>query len=208
MVYGIRHFQQYFSYIWKPPTCCKSLTNFIREEYLNELYFVGNCMHTELYLFNVFTLFQDTETVSEHDLSMICPSMEPTSFTARPWLILQCFFRVCSRREEPIVERYVHIFATNAFLATVLFVNFKNEHFSCFIYACCFTLPSFLLNILLFILFQWHRGFRPSDFMIEDQPVTFDIVEVGTIRRAKKLVSSGGYSYTVKVYIKCWLFQR
>jgi len=71
MVYGIRHFQQYFSYIRKPPTCCKSLTNFIREEYLNELYFVGNCMHTELYLFNVFTLFQDTETVSEHDLSMV-----------------------------------------------------------------------------------------------------------------------------------------
>jgi hypothetical protein len=68
------------------------MTNLIREEYLNELYFVGNCMHTELYLFNVFTLFRDTETVSEHDLSMVdaledllgsIPSLD-TSFTAGP----------------------------------------------------------------------------------------------------------------------------
>jgi hypothetical protein len=49
-------------------------------------------MHTELYLFNVFTLFRDTETVSEHDLSMVdaledllgsIPSLD-TSFTAGP----------------------------------------------------------------------------------------------------------------------------
>jgi hypothetical protein len=48
----------------------------------------------------------------------------------------------------------------------------------------------------------------PSDSIIEDQPVTFDIVEDGSNRRAKKLVSNDGYSYTVQVCIKCWLFQQ
>ena len=43
----------------------------------------------------------------------------------------------------------------------------------------------------------------PSDSIIEDQPVTFDIVEDGSNRRAKKLVSNDGYSYTVQVCIKC-----
>jgi len=43
----------------------------------------------------------------------------------------------------------------------------------------------------------------PSDSIIEDQPVTFDIVEDDTNRRAKKLVSSDGYLYTVKVCINC-----
>jgi hypothetical protein len=28
-------------------------------------------MHTELYSFNVFIIFQDTETVSERDVSMV-----------------------------------------------------------------------------------------------------------------------------------------
>ncbi|XP_063436670.1 uncharacterized protein LOC134718107 [Mytilus trossulus] len=37
-----------------------------------------------------------------------------------------------------------------------------------------------------------------SDSSIEDRPVTFEVVEGGTMRKAKKLVSSDGYSYTVK----------
>jgi hypothetical protein len=46
------------------------------------------------------------------------------------------------KKKRPFVERYVHIFVINAFLATVLFVNFKNEH--CILVACCITLHSFL----------------------------------------------------------------
>ncbi|CAC5405260.1 unnamed protein product [Mytilus coruscus] len=37
-----------------------------------------------------------------------------------------------------------------------------------------------------------------SDSFIEDRPVTFEVVNSGTTRNAKKLVSSDGYSYTVK----------
>ncbi|XP_076088514.1 uncharacterized protein LOC143058925 isoform X2 [Mytilus galloprovincialis] len=38
-----------------------------------------------------------------------------------------------------------------------------------------------------------------SDSFVEDIPVTFEVVENGTMKRAKKLVSSDGFSYTVKV---------
>ncbi|XP_052079666.1 zinc finger CCCH domain-containing protein 4-like [Mytilus californianus] len=38
-----------------------------------------------------------------------------------------------------------------------------------------------------------------SDSFVEDRPVTFEVVENGTMKRAKKLVSSDGFSYTVKV---------
>lgn len=37
-----------------------------------------------------------------------------------------------------------------------------------------------------------------TDSFVADQPVTFEVIETGTIRRAKRLVSSDGYSYTVK----------
>ncbi|VDI72607.1 Hypothetical predicted protein [Mytilus galloprovincialis] len=37
-----------------------------------------------------------------------------------------------------------------------------------------------------------------SDSFVEDIPVTFEVVENGTMKRAKKLVSSDGFSYTVK----------
>ncbi|XP_076082107.1 uncharacterized protein LOC143052855 isoform X2 [Mytilus galloprovincialis] len=37
-----------------------------------------------------------------------------------------------------------------------------------------------------------------SDSFVEDIPVTFEVVENGTMTRAKKLVSSDGFSYTVK----------
>ncbi|CAC5409193.1 unnamed protein product [Mytilus coruscus] len=35
-----------------------------------------------------------------------------------------------------------------------------------------------------------------SDSFVEDRPVTFEVVENGTMKRAKKLVSSDGFSYT------------
>ncbi|CAC5370087.1 unnamed protein product [Mytilus coruscus] len=37
-----------------------------------------------------------------------------------------------------------------------------------------------------------------TDSFVEDRPVTFEVVENGTMKRAKKLVSSDGFSYTVK----------
>ena len=88
-------------------------------------------MHTELYSFNIF---QDTETVSEHDVSMVDALEGSIPLLDGTFIIEQqdhCqSFNVSAEfeEEEVIVERYVHIFATNAFLATVLFVNFKNEH--------------------------------------------------------------------------------
>ena len=39
----------------------------------------------------------------------------------------------------------------------------------------------------------------PSASFVDDQPVTFEVVEDGSKRRAKKLVSSDGFAYTVKV---------
>lgn len=39
----------------------------------------------------------------------------------------------------------------------------------------------------------------PTDTILEDNEVRFEIVESGTKRGGKKLVSSEGYSYTVKV---------
>jgi hypothetical protein len=39
----------------------------------------------------------------------------------------------------------------------------------------------------------------PSDSFVADTPVTYEIVEGGTKRGSKKLVSSDGYSYVVKV---------
>jgi hypothetical protein len=39
-----------------------------------------------------------------------------------------------------------------------------------------------------------------SDSFVADQPVTFKVIETGTKRKAKRLVSSDGYSYNVKVY--------
>ncbi|CAC5379353.1 unnamed protein product [Mytilus coruscus] len=35
-----------------------------------------------------------------------------------------------------------------------------------------------------------------TDSFVEDRPVTFEVVENGTMKRAKKLVSSDGFSYT------------
>jgi len=40
----------------------------------------------------------------------------------------------------------------------------------------------------------------PSDSFVVDQPVTFEVVAGGTERRSNKLISSDGYSYTVKVF--------
>ncbi|XP_071147135.1 uncharacterized protein, partial [Mytilus edulis] len=40
-----------------------------------------------------------------------------------------------------------------------------------------------------------------SDSFVEDIPVTFEVVENGTMKRAKKLVSSDGFSYTVKTKV-------
>jgi hypothetical protein len=39
-----------------------------------------------------------------------------------------------------------------------------------------------------------------SDSFVAEQYVTFKVVETGTKRKAKRLVSSDGYSYNVKVY--------
>ena len=60
-----------------------------------------------------------------------------------------------------------------------------------------------LQNFIYLNCFSDIEDSDPSDSIIENQPVTFDIVQDGTNRRAKKLVSSDGYSYTVKVCINC-----
>jgi hypothetical protein len=39
----------------------------------------------------------------------------------------------------------------------------------------------------------------PSDSFVADTPVTYEIIEGGTKRGFKKLVSSGGYAYVVYV---------
>jgi hypothetical protein len=108
-------------------------------------------MHTELYSFNVFIIFQDTETVSERDVSMVdalegsIPSLDGTFIIEQQDHCQSFNVSAEFEEEEAIVERYVHIFVTNAFLATVLYVNFKNEHcILVVLYACCITLPSFL----------------------------------------------------------------
>ena len=40
------------------------------------------------------------------------------------------------------------------------------------------------------------------DIFVEDGPVTFQIVNPGTIRGAKKLISRDDFSYTLKIYSK------
>jgi len=39
----------------------------------------------------------------------------------------------------------------------------------------------------------------PSDSFVADTPVTYEIIEGGTKRGSKRLVSSDGYAYVVKV---------
>ena len=91
-------------------------------------------MHTELYSFNVFAIFQDTETVSKRAVAMVdalecsIPSLDGTYIIQQQDQYQSFNVSAEFEEEEAIVERYVHIFVTNAFLATVLFVNFKNEH--------------------------------------------------------------------------------
>ena len=86
-------------------------------------------MHTELYSFNVF---QDTETASERDVSMVdalegsIPSLDGT-FIMEQQDHCQSFNVSVEFEEEAIVERYVHIFVTNAFLATVIMSILKTN---------------------------------------------------------------------------------
>ena len=44
-----------------------------------------------------------------------------------------------------------------------------------------------------------------TDSILEDEIVTYDVIEEGSIRMKKKLVSSDGYSFTIKVSsdVKC-----
>jgi hypothetical protein len=84
-------------------------------------------MHTELYSFNVF---QDTETASERDVSMVdalegsIPSLDGTFIIEQQDHCQSFNVSVEFEEEEAIVERCVHIFVTNAFLATVLLCQF------------------------------------------------------------------------------------
>ena len=84
-------------------------------------------MHTELYSFNVF---QDTETVSDNDVSMVdtiedfIPSLDGTFIIEQQDHCQSFNVSVEFEEEEAIVERCVHIFVTNAFLATVLLCQF------------------------------------------------------------------------------------
>ena len=47
----------------------------------------------------------------------------------------------------------------------------------------------------------YFRSINPalSESILPEERVTFDVVEEGTVRKKKKLVSSDGYSYCVKV---------
>jgi hypothetical protein len=73
-------------------------------------------MHTELYSFNVF---QDTETVSDNDVSMVdtiedsIPSLDGTFIIEQQYNYHSFNVSVEFEEEEEIVERYVHIFVTN-----------------------------------------------------------------------------------------------
>jgi hypothetical protein len=75
-------------------------------------------MKTELYSFNVF---QDTETVSEHDVSMVdalegsIPSLDGTFIIEQQDHCQSCNVSVEFEEEEVIVEKYVHNFVTNEF---------------------------------------------------------------------------------------------
>ena len=75
-------------------------------------------MHTELYSFNVF---QDTETVSDNDVSMVdtiedfIPSLDGTFIIEQQDHCQSCNVSVEFEEEEVIVEKYVHNFVTNEF---------------------------------------------------------------------------------------------
>ena len=51
----------------------------------------------------------------------------------------------------------------------------------------------------MYYLFSDIEDPDPSDSFVADTPVTYEIIEGGTKRGFKKLVSSGGYAYVVYV---------